>query len=299
MYRTPPSSREPSPRRGEDTDANQEQRTSRRQQGLPPEYGLLKDKGRKTKAMTATAATMTTTASQPTMRAVLQASVAAATGAARQAVLSQELGSRGNNPALARERASVVVLASGARRRGGRNSAAHSGAPILRTTRGPKILIRIQPNLSARCEQPRSVFLAAPDAERLAADRARRRRWASRASSTRYRPVFVTPAAVSSSRSVTPSRFRGCSRAHSTSPVHAYGRGNKRNGRGEEGARLFAPEASVVSCVTATVDSAFVGDDGAPRRPRRARKGTGPANDARISGAHRLGLSGTDPIPLL
>ncbi|KAL3201441.1 hypothetical protein MRX96_012487 [Rhipicephalus microplus] len=35
-------------------------------------------------------------------RAVLQASVAAATGAARQAVLSQELGSRGNNPALAR-----------------------------------------------------------------------------------------------------------------------------------------------------------------------------------------------------
>lgn len=70
---------------------------------------------------------------------------------------------------------SVVVLASGARRRGGGNSAAHSGAPILRTTRGPKILIRIQPNLSARCEQPRSVCFAAPDAERLAADRARRR----------------------------------------------------------------------------------------------------------------------------
>ncbi|KAH8031921.1 hypothetical protein HPB51_022119 [Rhipicephalus microplus] len=44
MYRTPPSSREPSPRRGEDADANQEQRTSRRQQGLPPEYGILEDK---------------------------------------------------------------------------------------------------------------------------------------------------------------------------------------------------------------------------------------------------------------
>ncbi|KAH8033702.1 hypothetical protein HPB51_015538 [Rhipicephalus microplus] len=50
MYRTPPSSREPSPRRGEDTDANQEQRTSRRQQGPPPEYGLLQDKARKTKS---------------------------------------------------------------------------------------------------------------------------------------------------------------------------------------------------------------------------------------------------------
>ncbi|XP_075750127.1 uncharacterized protein LOC142814763 [Rhipicephalus microplus] len=67
MYRTPPSSREPSPLRGEDTDANQQQRTSRRQQSLPPEYGLLQDKARKTKTMTSTAATMTTGASQPTI----------------------------------------------------------------------------------------------------------------------------------------------------------------------------------------------------------------------------------------
>uniref|UniRef100_L7LW83 Putative tick transposon n=1 Tax=Rhipicephalus pulchellus TaxID=72859 RepID=L7LW83_RHIPC len=59
MYRTPPSSREPSPCRREDIDAGHDQRASRRQQGLPPEYGPLPDKTRKTTATTTTAATMT------------------------------------------------------------------------------------------------------------------------------------------------------------------------------------------------------------------------------------------------
>uniref|UniRef100_L7LUP6 Putative tick transposon n=1 Tax=Rhipicephalus pulchellus TaxID=72859 RepID=L7LUP6_RHIPC len=59
MYRTPPSSREPSPRR-EDIDAGHDQRASRRQLGLPPEYGPLPDKTRKTTAKTTSAATMTT-----------------------------------------------------------------------------------------------------------------------------------------------------------------------------------------------------------------------------------------------
>ena len=65
MIRTPPSSREPSPSRKEDVDANPDQRASRRQRGLAPEYGLLPDKTRKTQAMTTTAATMTAPVPSP------------------------------------------------------------------------------------------------------------------------------------------------------------------------------------------------------------------------------------------
>lgn len=66
MYRTPPSSREPSPSRQED-DADPVVRVSRRQQGLPPEYLPLPDKDKKTKAATKPASTMTEARSSATV----------------------------------------------------------------------------------------------------------------------------------------------------------------------------------------------------------------------------------------
>ena len=70
MFRTPPSSREPSPIRGEDTDTITESRASRRQKGLHPEYGLLPENTRQPKTVTSTAETMT--APQPPTTVVMQ-----------------------------------------------------------------------------------------------------------------------------------------------------------------------------------------------------------------------------------
>ena len=70
MYRTPPSSREPSPRREEDTDTISDSRASRRLEGLPPQYGPLPDKTRittkkTTATMTAAVAPTTVVMHQP------------------------------------------------------------------------------------------------------------------------------------------------------------------------------------------------------------------------------------------
>ena len=68
MNRTPPSSREHSPRREEDTDNISDSRASRRLKGLPPQYGPLPDK---TKA-TATRTTGTMTTAVPPAAIVMQ-----------------------------------------------------------------------------------------------------------------------------------------------------------------------------------------------------------------------------------
>uniref|UniRef100_A0A131YJM3 Tick transposon n=1 Tax=Rhipicephalus appendiculatus TaxID=34631 RepID=A0A131YJM3_RHIAP len=61
MLRTPPRGADPSPSHEEDdTKDNPVLRTSRRQQGLQPEHGLLPENTRPTKRLTSTAGTMTT-----------------------------------------------------------------------------------------------------------------------------------------------------------------------------------------------------------------------------------------------